>query len=52
MPSGASAKERLLTNPANPARKVLERMRSSMGCFTDEEVRIRTGGVGGDPDSR
>ncbi len=32
--------ERLFARPARPARKVFERVRFSMGCFTDEEATL------------
>jgi hypothetical protein len=40
MPSGASSTERLFANPSIPARKVLDKMRFSIGCLMEEEAML------------
>src|SRR5215207_969843 len=40
MPSGASSMARLFARPDIAARKVLERMRFSMGCLMDEDAML------------
>jgi len=38
--NGASSVERVLANPMTPERTVLDRIRPSMGCFTEMDVML------------